>query len=624
MSISAAQKETFFTSLDRGYSRKDACRRAGFSIPTANRLLAGPEGQARAKRLAEAEAEKITGPIPYDKLTPEAKEAWDDFGVFQRRYFGRIPYPWQVEAANTIVDLLATPDREFCVINLPPGAGKTSTFTLQIPAWLTVRNRAIRGLIGHASQKEANKNVLALRRFFERAHPMQGKPDEIAKGRALDAISTVARDFGRFRSDDVWASDQFIVAQYAERELIQEKEATWSAYGADTEYTGNRVDYAVWDDLVSLANQSTDDQRLKVQTKFDDVAENRLEPGGLLALCGQRLLSMDLYRYCLDKRVMPDDEEDDTEQADDDEPSDDQDRVYHHIVFKDHYEDRCEPKFHAKNAPPYPEGCLLVPNRITWRDVRRHREYPNYRIVQQQEDGDPESAFVTKAAIYGDDGYPGCLDRERGNWEIPRGIDPGRMVIATCDPSPSKFWAIEVWIWDPVTEFRHLINLERRAMTASAFLDYDYSKHGYVGLMHEWHMKMASLGFPIDYWVVEANAAQKFMFQYNHFNNWRAMMGANVVAHTTNQNKADPLFGVQTLPRHYNSGRVRLPYRAGDGRLVSLKLISEVTSYRLDGKGGTDDTVMAHWFMEFQLPKLYRPDRGTGQSWRPSWVRRSA
>jgi len=84
-------------------------------------------------------------PKPRDKLRPEAADALDDFALFQRRYLGHISTPWQVEAANYIVKLLATPAKEYAALNVPPGVGKSSLMTLDIPAWLVCRDRAIRG-----------------------------------------------------------------------------------------------------------------------------------------------------------------------------------------------------------------------------------------------------------------------------------------------------------------------------------------------------------------------------------------------------------------------------------------------------------------------------------------------
>ena len=71
------------------------------------------------------------------------------------------------------MELLATDQKEFCVINAPPGVGKSTTFTHDIPAWLTCRNRAIRGLVGSVTGKLATQYTRRLRRSFENVVPVK-------------------------------------------------------------------------------------------------------------------------------------------------------------------------------------------------------------------------------------------------------------------------------------------------------------------------------------------------------------------------------------------------------------------------------------------------------------------
>ena len=40
--------------------------------------------------------------IPIDRLCPEAQRALEDFDYFRIRYLGRVPSPWQVDAAYKI------------------------------------------------------------------------------------------------------------------------------------------------------------------------------------------------------------------------------------------------------------------------------------------------------------------------------------------------------------------------------------------------------------------------------------------------------------------------------------------------------------------------------------------
>jgi len=83
-------------------------------------------------------------------------------------------------------------------------------------------------------------------------------------------------------------------------------------------------------------------------------------------------------------------------------------------------------------------------------------------------------------------------------------------------------------------------------------------------------------------------------------------------------NKTDAGYGVDSLRILWKNGMYRLPYRSEQGRLVSQKLISEALSYP-DGRH--DDTIMAQWFMEWNLPKLNIGTAGVAdKQWVPSWL----
>jgi hypothetical protein len=128
------------------------------------------------------------------------------------------------------------------------------------------------------------------------------------------------------------------------------------------------------------------------------------------------------------------------------------------------------------------------------------------------------------------------------------------------------------------------------------------------------------MGARISHWIVEINAAQRFLLQYDHFRRWKQMHRVNVIPHTTARNKSDPAFGVETLAPHYEFGRVRLPYKGTEGISRSGRLINEVTRYQKSGANRSDDCIMAHWFFEWQLPNIKNPTRVVNAAKRPSWL----
>jgi hypothetical protein len=152
--------------------------------------------------------------VPEDQLRPEAKKALNDFAYFRLRYLGRYSRPWMVDAANQTVKLLESEEKEYAVVNVAPGVGKSTLFTCDIPLWLIVRNRAIRCMIGSASSTLAGRHTNRIRRELARTIPLRPSDNDRGAG-AINAEATLGEEFGRFQPIDreLWRADQFVVQQ---------------------------------------------------------------------------------------------------------------------------------------------------------------------------------------------------------------------------------------------------------------------------------------------------------------------------------------------------------------------------------------------------------------------------
>lgn len=615
--ITMEQRKVFWDRRDAGFSVMAASKFANFSYSTGLRLN---EKEEHLHTPDEGAAEdQLSGPKRTKQLSEEATKALEDFAYFQRRYFGRIATPWQEEAAIMAKEYLDSEDEEYLVVNAPPGSGKSTLFTLDLCAWITCRNRAIRGLIGSRTAKQASWYTGRLRRSLERVTPERAELMQARLGLAVDAETTMARDFGRFKplDRDLWTTDSFIVMQES-GVAISEKEPTWSSFGMDSGFLGGRYDIVVWDDVVDPTKTRTVEQVDYQRSWWDDVAETRLEPGGLLILQGQRIGMEDLYRYNLDKTV-PDFEDEEEEYEEDAEVS--EHKKYHHIKFQAHYPEKClGPETHKPSAAPYPQGCLLVPRRLGWKKMATlmQNNPERFRVLYQQEDSDPQDVLVSPDWIWGKGDHPGCIDRHRSRLDLPD--NAGHMLsVVSCDPSPTNNWAIEWWLYDPLTEFRYLIDLYRGKLDAPGFLDLNHARNEYTGIMEEWQARSVQLGARISHWIVEINAAQRFLIQYDHFKQWQIKWGIQMIPHSTGRNKSDPDYGVETIAPHYQFGRVRLPGR-DEGMLRSHRLIDEVTRYQKNSPNRSDDCIMAHWFFEWQLPNIKNPKKIVTTEKRPSWL----
>lgn len=614
--------------MDEGMARARAARELGISERSSERFIKRQMQSYDAKKawaLWDTEREMKSRLLVAERegLLPSALEALDDIEVFARRYFGIILRPWQVLAAQRIVDLYGSEEEEYVVVNVAPGSGKTTFFCKILPLWMTCRDRTIRGLQGSNVQRLADMNVRQLRRELERTVPIRGEPKEVTLGLATDAVATLPQEYGNFKPEnaELWRGDTFVVAQ-ANDMMLADKEPTWSAFGRNTGFLGFRYDFIIWDDVYDRVAMRTAEAREEMRKWWDDIAETRLEPGGLMILQGQRLSAEDIYRYALDKvRFLETDEDELDEVAG---------KKYHHIKFLAHDDDNCT-KLHKRTDPAWPQGCLLDPRRLPYAKLRSIRESDprQFAVVYQQGDVDHDHTLVDPLWISGGtdkDGisYPGCWDNDRDLWELPKGVGSGPgMMIATADPSPTKFWAIQCWYVNLETNFRYLMECYRQQMDAPSFLDWNHAERRFTGIAEEWWQITNEMGHPITHWIVEANAAQKFILQYDHFKRWASTRSVNMTAHYTHaRNKTDPDYGVWMIAQEYKYGRVRLPGKDKTyARPHSLLLAHEATHWTPEREHlQTDDCVMAHWFLEHNLPNLRPPDSTPTFLRRPSWV----
>lgn len=597
---------------------------------------------------AEREGSRLPGPKSREQLCPEALRALDDFEFFRRRYMGHVSTPWQVETAYRVVELLATPDKEFVVENCPPGGGKT-TLAHDIAAWCTARNRRLRGLFGSRIENNATRQLRRLRRTLERTKPLRAKPEDIARGLAADAAACMAADFGTFKpvTSDVWRADEFLVAQLDD-EVVDEKEPTWSSYGMNSGQLGNRFELIFWDDVVDKATIRTLDAILEQRSWWDDEAETRLEPGGVLFLIGQRMASQDLYRHCLDKRVDVDEDDvdvdgEDPEVVDTDGAADEyRPRIYHHVVYRAHYEELCQgAASHGRDAPAWPDGCLLDPHRLPWSGSGGLRaiqatKAQTFRVSYQQEDVDPDQVLAKDVWVWGGvdpetgEMAPGCTDDDRDLCELPKGLKGPKVSAATVDPSGKKMWACQWWVHTPDASAQSfLMDLERKAMPANQLLDWDENNQRFYGLMEEWQARSVEMGIPITHWIVEVNAAQRYLLAYDHVRRWMAKWKVSIIPHTTSSKKLDQDYGPWITRDEWKFGRIRLPMKQGlanRARIQSLKLVGEAT--RWPNASTTDDEVMAHWFFFLWLPTLVKivrraeAEERDREEKRPGWMDR--
>jgi hypothetical protein len=648
--IPAEDRALFWQAINSGADLREACRIAGVHYQTglawrSRARMAAAQSEAARVEMGEAhkktkgkkvrdelirqtvEGENLPPVVPLGRLSERAQRGLEDFDFFRRVYLGRVPSPWQVDAAYKIVQKLESNDKEFLVLNCPPGAGKSTLFH-DVAVWCIVRNRAIRVMIGSVSQTLAKMYSRRIRETLERNYPLQPDPEMVKKGLAMNAEACLALDYGRFKpmnAGSLWRAEEFIVEQQNNFGL-DNKEPTVSAYGIDSEFIGHRADLCLFDDVASPENAKESVARDKLIERWDSMAEARVDPGGLLGVIGQRLGPQDLYAHCLSKVTFDEIDYDGTDTTNlEDIPDPVKKFKYDHLVYKAYYEELdTGPASKRTDALPWPNGPLLEPFRLSWRDLSyvKHSNPSKFKVVYQQEDMDFGNYLIERVWATGGIGpdgimYPGCIDRDRQPGYIPAGLEPPIISIASVDPSPTQFWAVQWWLYQPKTNLRYLVDIERTKLTAEELLGYDTGSREYSGIMEVWQNRSFQMGYPISHWIVEVNAAQRFLLAHDFVRKWQALQTVNVIPHTTSRNKLDENLGVEALlPPLWRTGQVRLPTMRDNWK--TLALIEEMSSWTRNKKNGTD-LVMAHWFAELHVPQL-APLKAPPRLWRPSWI----
>lgn len=587
MAANTAKWQAYFEARDAGHGVAQAAKIAGIDRTTAYRW-------ERGERASSGNAAAVAlGRAPNPKSVPEAvaSQALDDFALFRLRYLGRKSTPWQERAAYKVLEAVNDPDRSWLVINMPPGSGKSTLFTHDIPVWLIARDRSIRIQIGSRTERQGRMYVGRIKRSLERTHPLRADRDAVDQGRAFDAQACLQDDYGPFQPEgrtDLWRNEALVVRQ-PDGQALDDKEPTVSAWGQDSGFLGGRFDLVIWDDLVDKRNTKTDDALANLKEWYSTEAETRLEPGGALILQGQRIAADDLYRYALDIA------------------NPDGGRKYQHITYPAHHDEMCEGE-HGPDAEPWPGGCLLDPYRLPWRDLERIRdsEPRTWNLMYQQNDAFTLGGLVDPAWLTGGtdkDGAwaPGCHDADRAAATLPHHLADAYQFI-TVDPSPSEYWGIIWWAYTPDDGRLHAIELLRTRLTPEEFLHYDIDTARFSGLINDWHLRSRALGAGIDAIVVEVNAAQRWLLSQPHVQRWQALTQVNFLPHQTNINKNNPEYGVESLGAWFKHGKVRIPWATPSSRAQAHDLENELLKYPT---GKTTDMLMSTWFATLHVNTSY-------------------
>ncbi len=177
-----------------------------------------------------------------------------------------------------ITDMLMSPTKKKLLV-IPRGCFKSSIASISFPIWLLLNDFNRRILIDSELYTNSSRFLREIRGHLESSH---------------------MKDlFGDFVGP-TWSESEIIIKQ---RTKVY-KEASITCSGIGAQKTSQHYDYIIADDLSSLDNSMSDEQRDKVVNHYK-LYISLLEPGGTIVVIGTRFSHGDIIQWIIDQEIDP-------------------------------------------------------------------------------------------------------------------------------------------------------------------------------------------------------------------------------------------------------------------------------------------------------------------------------
>lgn len=489
---------------------------------------------------------EVPDALPVEGLAEEQRAMCeltaDGFERFFNKYSGRVLQPVHKTWVASALEGNRT------LINCPPRHAKSTIFSVWFPIWLVARDRNVQILLCSQTDKLAKKFTNEIAWHF-------------SYNKELNS------DFGRFKpemGDWPWRPNQGELLVDGRSRETKSGDLTIQVRGSQQQILGMEANWIVVDDAVDRQTTKSEDAREKLSEWFHGDVMSRLEPGSSAIVVGQRLHLFDLYGELAQEKLS---------------------RV-----------EGSPPRWNHINFPAvldWDKKETLWPEKWGYdelMDVFADVGSQNFEAMYQQNPL-PEGDRLAKIEwIHGDAAHPGCLDYDRRLGAVStstKDTDGQRVRILSLDPSPTKLAGLIV---ADVPYSRDSFSVE--------VLEIRHEPMN-VRYMLEQINRVLKQYAPVDYFIFEQNAAQRWLLQDPEMEKIRNR--CMVIPHTTNRNKGDSVLGTASLALDFEFGRIRLPYGDAEGKLSSQLLIDEAMTWP---QGQTDDVLMALWFIKFNYQRL--------------------
>ena len=572
-----AQKK-FLDLLSQGWQINDACAAVGRKYESYRAWCRDdPEFKAKKDAIKGAVAEASeTGRLPVPDFPTFCAELGQPLNPHQLRMWdaieGREPrdmHPsfrfqrgveWEPAEGQHVAGRV--------IVNLPPGHAKTTTFSVNYSTWLIHRNPDIRIIVVCKDQGLARQILGAVK--FRLTSPVYREIHQKYGPRHPDGT------IGWKDPDASWTQTEI----YVQGRGSGEKDPTMQALGIGGRIYGARSDVIFLDDAVTLANVN---EYEKQSIWLDQEVESRLDGAGLLALLGTRIRPQDLYSHQRDITDL------------DDEP------VYTYFSM---------PAVLDEGDGTPETWVTLWPERFPGKRLRKiRRDESQWALVYQQQDVAEDATFNARAveASVNSARFPGPLSA--GAMGHREGGMDGLYVIGGLDPAAAGCTAMIVLGLDRKTGKRYVID--------------GFNQRGTSVETLKATMRRLTEQYRINEWVVETNAAQKFLIQDASLRQFMQGRGVKMGGHNTNREKLDPDFGVMSMaqlfmtcgepPSNGSGGAWR---KTPEKALIELpaprqnawvsELINQLVVWQPHGMKQLQktDLVMALWFTEIACQRM--------------------
>lgn len=421
-------------------------------------------------------------------------------------------------------------------------------------------------------------------------------------------------DFGPFYNKNDWTGSQFTVAGRQHND----PHSTLEVFGTGSwKQKGHGCEIVICDDVVTEETSATPEARRKQSSWFRMAVQTgprpmwtidrryglrvpkgidwpadapyNPRPGddtyGQVIVCGTRFNPLDLYQELID------------------------DETYSYLFLDCWATKDAEGNWISDQTETHP----LWPGFWTNEALHIEREslgLINFRKRYQNDPMDDSQVVFHREWFEGDEGHPGCLNRNRSFGELPKGEDGHPLdlyKVLGFDPASGEASKYAAWPTydllgfprdgDPANDTRYLIDVYRAQVGVEWLIDimldgnYDIPHPGFYAK------------YKFDVCKVEKNGFANLMLSHHRIAEAKRR-GIFIEPHLTGRNKLDPISGVKSMEAIFRDGLVDIPYKTDRDRKLAKEFIDQFCFFSFDRNGrrkSLTDYVMAFWFAELAI-----------------------